>query len=324
MLVLPDGGLLIAGGDDESGIIHRFSPEGMYLSSFGPRGEGPGELRGAHPVFLLGDTIAVPDNANKRVSLFDLTGRFLDLVTMPVEIAGHRSMEILPISRSRFMLVSLDGRGLSQSGSRRIFRWRYLIQELDRDLLPIYTAVDTLHDHEWIVVENRYLYSPMGRDGPVSFEAAPGQPVAWVESDAYRIEFLDLATRRRYAVELPHTPEPVTAEMRRRFVDAHVEMDYSREGLNRVQLPGHLPATDVLRWDDQGRLWARDYVTDYAESETETYVFNVFSREGEWLFRQNLDHTPDLIQHGALYFGDEDEDGNPLVIRIQLIEKENR
>ncbi|MFC1529144.1 hypothetical protein ACFL6R_00325 [Gemmatimonadota bacterium] len=325
LLVLPDGNLLISGGENESGLIHRFSSEGYYLSSFGRMGEGPGEIRtGAHVVFLLGDTIAVPDKANKRISHFDLSGRYLGLVTMPAEIAGHANPEIIPLSRSRFILVSLDGRGLSQTDAGTVFRWRYLIQELGRDLLPIDTAVDTLMDHVWKVVGNKYLFSPMGRTAPVSSVAAPGLPVAWIERDIYRVEFLDLTTRRRYAVELPYPQEPITAEIRRRFVDAHVDMDYSREGLNRLQLPAHLPAIDVLRWDDQGRLWVRDYVNEYAETEAETFYFNVFSREGEWLFRQQLDRTPDLIQGGALYFSDEDDEGNPLVIRQQLKESESR
>lgn len=315
--VLPDGNLLIADGRSETGMVHRFSPDGRFLNSFGRTGEGPGELMGAYPIFLLGDTIGISDNGNKRMSFFDLHGRYLSQLRMPTGIAGYTNLEIMPLPRSRFLLVSLDGRGLSATDSKTVFRWSFIIQELNQNLEPVASAVDSIYDQEWVMLNDRYLFISMNRTAPVSYAAAPHLPIAWVESDKYRIEFMDVGSNNRYAVELPHDPVQITADIRNRFIDSNVELGYSREGLNRLKLPSHLPATDILLWDDEARLWVRDFTSDYAS----LAVFNVFSREGEWLFRQHLPQTPSLIEKGSIYYSDEDDAGNPLVRQVRLVER---
>ena len=58
--------------------IHRFSPGGELLTSWGAPGSGPGEFNLPHNIVIEGDgTMFVADRENNRIQVFDLAGEFL-------------------------------------------------------------------------------------------------------------------------------------------------------------------------------------------------------------------------------------------------------
>lgn len=72
---LADGRLLVADGLDNSRIV-MFDPEGNYITHFGEKGSGRGELDGVHAVTT--DSIGriyVADRNNKRIQVFNETTR---------------------------------------------------------------------------------------------------------------------------------------------------------------------------------------------------------------------------------------------------------
>ena len=58
--------------------VHKFSPEGELLLSWGERGTGPGQFSISHSVRLdKQDHVWICDRENNRVQIFDTEGRFL-------------------------------------------------------------------------------------------------------------------------------------------------------------------------------------------------------------------------------------------------------
>ncbi len=65
-------------------------------------------------------------------------------------------------------------------------------------------------------------------------------------------------------------------------------------------------------WDSESRLWVRDFVVWQADHET--YSYNVFSIDLQWLFRQTLPaKEPYLIRGDGIYLYSPDEDGVPMI-----------
>jgi streptogramin lyase len=62
--------------------VHRFSPEGQYISTFGEKGIDPGTFSNVHCVRIdRHDRIWTCDRPNTRIQIFDLEGRFLREMT---------------------------------------------------------------------------------------------------------------------------------------------------------------------------------------------------------------------------------------------------
>ena len=58
--------------------VHKFSPEGQHLLSWGSRGTGPGQFSTPHGIWVDShDRVYVADRENNRVQIFDTEGRFI-------------------------------------------------------------------------------------------------------------------------------------------------------------------------------------------------------------------------------------------------------
>jgi streptogramin lyase len=74
----PDGSFYVADGYAAC-RVHRFSPDGALLCSWGERGDGPGQFTTPHGIWVLADgRVLVADRENDRVQTFSPTGEPLD------------------------------------------------------------------------------------------------------------------------------------------------------------------------------------------------------------------------------------------------------
>jgi len=72
-----DGSLYISDGYGNA-RIHRYSHDGIHLSSWGEPGNGPGEFRVPHGIAVGPDgTVVVADRENSRLQFFSPDGQFL-------------------------------------------------------------------------------------------------------------------------------------------------------------------------------------------------------------------------------------------------------
>ena len=72
----PNGEIYVADGYGNS-AIHRFSPEGQHLGSWGRPGAGPGQFTTPHGIWIDSDErVLVADRENNRVQLFSPDGDF--------------------------------------------------------------------------------------------------------------------------------------------------------------------------------------------------------------------------------------------------------
>jgi len=80
-----DGRIYIV--DSKNYKIYIFSKEGKFISSFGKRGEGPGEIKNYHSgdqLFVLNNTLIFADRA--RIHYFSLDGTFTKSVIIPARL----------------------------------------------------------------------------------------------------------------------------------------------------------------------------------------------------------------------------------------------
>lgn len=114
MTFLPDGDFMAVSTER----VIRFTASGEYVSEFGNRGNGQGELNGAHDVFFdkQGGRIYVADRNNHRIQIFDENGKYVDewpnivapaVVRMTVD---RQYIWVADVFTAKFLKFDLDGR----------------------------------------------------------------------------------------------------------------------------------------------------------------------------------------------------------------------
>ena len=75
--ISPSGEIYVADGYGNS-TVHRFSPDGKHLGSWGTPGAGPGQFTTPHGIWVDGnDRVYVTDRENNRVQIFSPEGDYI-------------------------------------------------------------------------------------------------------------------------------------------------------------------------------------------------------------------------------------------------------
>jgi streptogramin lyase len=102
--------------------VHRFSPEGELILSWGEPGAGKGQFRLPHNIWIdKQDRVWIPDRENHRVQIFDTEGKFLDEwidLWRPTHVYMDKD-EIVYISElsRRISIFTIEGELLSRWGN---------------------------------------------------------------------------------------------------------------------------------------------------------------------------------------------------------------
>lgn len=116
----PDGDIFVADGYGQY-RIHRFSPAGELLYSWGEKGDGPGQFALPHSICLdHRQRVLVADRYNNRISLFSYDGEHLD--DWPVELPNDVVIDqdgVAYVAEHPCAICSEDGELLTRWRDRR-------------------------------------------------------------------------------------------------------------------------------------------------------------------------------------------------------------
>ncbi|RKU20091.1 hypothetical protein C6501_00440 [Candidatus Poribacteria bacterium] len=119
----PDGEMFISDGYGNA-RIHKYSPDGELIKSWGKPGTGPGEFDLPHCVRVdPRNRVMVADRSNNRIQFFTLDGEYIeewgDLLQPDTIFIDEDDLVYIAELDQRVTIMTLDGEVVSQWGSER-------------------------------------------------------------------------------------------------------------------------------------------------------------------------------------------------------------
>lgn len=119
--IAPSGDIFVSDGYDNA-RVHRFSPQGEHILSWGEKGDGEGQFAVPHGIFVHRDGIVyVADRENHRIQLFTLDGEFITQwksdFNMPCTLYIDKDdIVYVPELRHRISILDINGNLLTRWG----------------------------------------------------------------------------------------------------------------------------------------------------------------------------------------------------------------
>ena len=278
--------LVVNGGSDE---VRIFGKDGAYLGALGGSGDGPGEFRSPAAVFVRASgEIEVVDL--HKVSVFASDGSFIRSYAFgrhPLGRAGDGSYVTLGFA------AGVDPSQLGQGRDSLALIRVWPIQPSLRDTLVILPG-----PLRFRIIRGHGIASQDVAFGPAPLVAVDSSFIYVAAEAAYAINAYDLDGRLIRVIRREIRRRPVTAEMRSSYERSRLEAvsASNRSWLESVfrewTYPEEYPALDRLVVDENGRLWARGYVTP-GELQSN---WDIFDRSGAWITSLRLPSGLEVFQ----------------------------
>jgi hypothetical protein len=303
--------IYIADYQDQS--IKVFNPEGEYRQTIGRKGEGPGEFSSiGFLTFLPSGRLMVMDLEARRISLFDLNGKYIESHHWAERPGGliyaTESTCLLtlytfgrdePLEDMRLFVKEFDLRGneISSFGEFRIEESKIHQESRGETVVSI------------------WVYPPYS---PHSILAA--DPVRHLlyhcVNDVYAIEIYDRDGEVIRRFDRPYKPVPFTSADAEEFYSRYE--DRPMEGLKKMVREMSMPIVKTISSrmivDDSGKLWVETH--EKRQHEDRVFLaYDIFNHEGYYEAKVWLDLKPVLFTKKKMYCIHTDEETGYLYVQ---------
>jgi len=289
--------------------IQVFDKQGKYLRTIGKKGQGPGEFNLLTSIDIdeRNTRIYVADKNGRRIILFDLEGNYLDkdihLDDSPEKIAVDSNNDVLGI----FSDMILD--------RRKYMRKVTPEEDVAETLFEISSPVKKISTSR-----TSGLYFNLPYEKELYFSRLAKDMFIFASSDEYRLYCVEKDGKKIFESLKDEPPKRMPQEEKEKIM-SRIRAKTMAQGVfvssDSIDFPDHLPYIYGLVSDDEGRIYVQK--TSKAEAADGGYIFDVFDREGIFIYTVQTDHYPYLIEGGCLYTVIvDDETGTESVVRFRI------
>ncbi len=259
----------------DADLILKFDAQGNFILSFGPRGEGPGEL--ISPRYLRVDEsghIQIADNSRKKIYIFEKNGDFI------------RAISLLSNQRIATLLENGSILAVKNNFNKDIGRGEYPIILSNADL----DEIKILHQGLWMP-----NFTLSKRINPLRYYMdynvlRPSNGRIYVGNYDKGYEFLIYDTegnllkkiRKEYhKVKIPNQLKEEIVNGLSKFFDSFEQY------MNKVYFPEFYPPFQFFFLDERGRLYVMTYERRQGSN---AFIYDIFNPDGLFKGRIELDN----------------------------------
>lgn len=305
--------------DRQDYAIKVFDPNGKYKLTIGRRGQGPGEFQSiGHQAFLPDGRFLVMDSGQKRTSLFDSSGEFLE------SFKWEENLGRLYLATNSSLILRKYTFGVKKNPLDSLEDRKLFIKEYDFEGSEIISFGE-------FKVEKTKIY----KTGRAAVAMAPPYPSMsifagdWkhqqlyhMVNNEYHIEVYDRTGKVIRKIERPYEPVPYTRQDTQEFLAKYEEGTGMRKALESMPMPKVKTITTRMFIDDRGNLWVETY-EKIEEEDRILKAYDIFNADGSYEAKVWLDKDPAIILKEKMYLMVTDEEtGYSVVKRYRLVWKE--
>jgi len=298
--------------------IQKFDKNGNYILTIGKKGQGPGEFTGISDILIdQQDNLYVSEG--RRIQIFSSSGEYLN---------GF----VLETSLSNFFLDS-DGFIFGISSMRDEEGRKIRVAKLNSEGKLIKTCAGFSDSHKTahrksgeaiISFRASHSYTPK-----LLLTALSMETFSYAHTSKYEIFIIDKNADLILKMKNDEKPQSITQSEKDHII-GQLEERISRSGSKwpegvleeACDFPSSRPFFWGILADDLQRLylWRVKSVLDKIEEQ----IFDVYSKDGYFIYRIKIDLTPDLVKNGFLYDIKEDWDTGDVFVKRYRIKNWNQ
>jgi len=279
--------------------LQVFDKNGKYLRTIGKRGQGPGEFNTPLCLQLDDETgnIFVADYMSMTIIIFEKEGKYIDKDIHHAEPLNDFYVDYDGCIWGKFSLPGIDTyhfiKKLSLEGKveKTFAEIPYPIQRIEisrtsegnRGTLSAYMVNTGYEDDLFISKVDNHTF-------------------VYGHSKKYELVAVDKSGKTLFIIRKEESPIKITNSERDRVIN-QIKEGIMKQGHYipdvSLKFPDYMPYFYSIITDDKGRIYARK---NPASREPNTnHEYDVFSKEGLYLYRINVDHYPGVIKDGYIY-----------------------
>jgi WD40 repeat protein len=291
-----DGNIYVL--DSGNQRLQVFDKDGKYLRTIGKRGQGPGEFNTPTQLQLDDETgnIFVKDNGLRKIIIFEKEGKYIDKDIHLTEFLSDFYLDSDRCIWGKFSLPGIDSRFIKKvTFAGKVEK---IFTEIPYHIQRIVTSL-TRKGKYWNY--GAYLVNS-GYEDDLFISKVDSNTFVYGHSKKYELVAVDKSGKTLFIIRKDESPIKITKTERDRIKD-RMKWDMRKDGRLvpeiSIKFPDYKPYFYSIITDDISRIYVRKNPVPH-ESNT-NHEYDVFNKEGLYLYKIHLNYYPDVIKNGYIY-----------------------
>ncbi len=299
-----DGNIYVL--DSGNHRLQVFNKNGNYIRTLGKRGQGPGEFN--TPVRLQLDdkkgNIYVADNILRKIIIFDKEGKYIDKDIPLVEILSDFCLDSESSIWGKFYFPGMD--------TYHFIKKVNLTGKVEKTFIEIPYYDSRLKLSYSKVGNTSYMggyFFTHGYEHDIFLSKIDNHTFIYGNSKKYELIKVDITGETIFIMRKDETPKEITNSEKER-VKNRIKGNLMKKGYYvpeiSINFPKYMPYFYSIITDNKGRIYVRKNPLPRYSSVNHEY--DLYNKEGLYLYKIHLDHYPDVINNGYIYTRISDEE----------------
>jgi len=279
--------------------LQVFDKDGKYLRTIGKKGQGPGEFNSPRSLQLDNETgnIFVADYMSMTIIVFGKEGKYIDKDIHHVEFLHDFYLDSDGCIWGKFSLPGIE--------TYRFIKKLNLTGKVEKTFVEIPYHTQNITISKTREGNTSYIsgyFFTHGYEDDLFISRVDNDTFIYGHSKKYELVAVDKAGNVLFIIRKDESPIKITKNERERVKDR------IKEG---IMMQGHYVPEISIKFpdykayfysiitDDKSRIYVRK--NPRSREPNTNHEYDVFDKEGIYLYRINLDHYPEVIKDGYIY-----------------------